>query len=217
VNDAVKGIFAGARQKLIGGLKIFDESASATFSTVKITNDGLIVRGEIGSGPRQAPVVQFYEVDEGRAFSALATWIPGGKIDRYIWSWVGHGGKKPAKLFATSHRSSIQTHRFMFPKPAGMDSLGSVSLRIEGTQTGADGLPVPIAADSPPQIRDGFGTIFESPAWWEPITTPIWLEETKPGAKLKDLIAGHVPLQSAAPRPRTHPQHTGLFSGLARG
>ena len=200
VNDAVNQVFAGARQKLIGGLKVFDESASATFTTVKITEDGLIVRGEIGSGPRQAPVVQFNEIDEGRAFSALGTWIPGGKIDRYIWSWVGHSGKGPAKLFSGSHKSSIETHRFIFPKPAGMDPLGSVSLRIEGTQTGADGLTVPIAADSPPQIRDGFGTIFESPAWWEPIMTPIWLEETKPDARLKDLIAGHVPLQSDRPR-----------------
>ena len=211
VNDAVNGIFAGARQKLIGGLKVFDESASATFTTVKITEDGLIVRGEIGSGPRQAPVVQFNEIGEGRAFSALATWIPGGKIDRYIWSWVGHAGKGPAKLFSVSHKSSIETHRFSFSKPAGIDPLGSVSLRIEGTQTGADGLTVPIAAESPPQLRDAFGTIVESPAWWEPIMTPVWLEETKPDAKLKDLIAGHVPLQSDRPRGRELTHNTLVY------
>ena len=211
VNDAVNRIFAGARQKLIGGLKVFDESASAAFTTVKITKDGLIVRGDIGSGPRQAPVVQFSEIDEGRAFSALATWIPGGKIDRYIWSWTGHGGKKPAKLFATSHRSSTETHRFIFPKPAGMDPLGSVSLRIEGTQTGADGVAVPIAAESAPQIRDAFGTIVESPAWWEQITTPLWLEDTKPGARLKDLIAGHVTLQSDEPRGRRLAHNTLVY------
>jgi AhpC/TSA family len=211
VNDAVNRVFAGARQKLIGGLKIFDESASATFTTVKITKDGLIVRGEIGSGARQAPVVQFNEIDEGRAFSALATWIPGGKIDRYIWSWVGHSGKGPAKLFSASHKSSTETHRFIFPKPAGMDPLGSVSLRIEGTQTGADGLTVPIAAESPPQVRDAFGSIVESPAWWQPIMTPIWLEETKPDAKLKDLIAGHVPLQSDRPRGRELTHNTLVY------
>jgi peroxiredoxin len=211
VNNAVNQVFAGARQKLIGGLKVFDESASATFTAVKITKDGLIVRGEIGSGPRQAPVVQFNEIDEGRAFSALTTWIPGGKIDRYIWSWVGHGGKKPAKLFDTSHRSSIQPHRFIFPKPAGIDPLGSVSLRIEGTQTGADGVAVPIAADSTPQLRDAFGTIVESPTWWEPIMTPVWLEETKPGTKLKDLIAGHVPLQSDRPRGRELTHNTLVY------
>jgi len=211
VNDAVNGVFASARQKLIGGLKIFDESASATLTAVKITKDGLIVRGEIGSGPRQAPVVQFNEIDEGRTFSALGTWIPGGKIDRYIWSWGGHSGKGPAKLFSVSHKSSIETHRFIFPKPAGMDPLGSVSLRIEGTQTGADGLTVPIAAESPPQIRDAFGTIVESPAWWQPIMTPIWLEETKPDAKLKDLIAGHVPLQSDRPRGRELTHNTLVY------
>jgi peroxiredoxin len=211
VNDAVNGVFAGARQKLLGGLKAFDESASATFTAVKITQDGLIVRGEIGSGPRQAPVVQFVEIDEGRAFSGLPTWIPGGKIDRYIWSWVGHSGKGPAKLFSASHKSSTETHRFIFPKPAGMDPLGSVSLRIEGTQTGADGLSVPIAAESPPQLRDAFGTIVESPAWWEPIMTPVWLEETKPDAKLKDLIAGHVPLQSDRPRGRELAHNTLIY------
>jgi peroxiredoxin len=211
VNDAVNGVFAGARQKLIGGLKVFDESASATFTAVKITKDGLIVRGEIGSEPRQAPVVQFNEIDEGRAFSALGTWIPGGKIDRYIWSWAGHSGKEPGKLFSASHRSSTETHRFIFPKPAGMDPLGSVSLRIEGTQTGADGLSVPIAAESPPQLRDAFGTIVESPAWWEPIMTPVWLEETKPDAKLKDLIAGHVPLQSDRPRGRELAHNTLIY------
>jgi peroxiredoxin len=211
VNDAVNRVFAGARQKLIGGLKVFDESASATFTTVKITKDGLIVRGEIGSGPRQAPVVQFNEIDEGRAFSALATWIPGGKIDRYIWSWAGHSGKGPVKLFSGSHQHSTETHRFIFPRPAGMDPLGSVSLRIEGTQTGADGLTVPIAADGPPQIRDAFGTIVESPAWWQPIMTPIWLEETKPDAKLKDLIAGHVTLQSDRPRGRELAHNTLVY------
>jgi peroxiredoxin len=65
---------------------------------------------------------------------------------------------------------------------------------------------VPIAAESPPQIRDAFGTIFESLAWWAPITAPIWLEETKPSAKLKDLIAGHIPLQRDQPggRELTH-------------
>ena len=211
VNVAVNRIFAGARQKLIGGLKVFDDKASATFTSVRITEDGLIVRGEIGSGPIQAPVVQFNEIDEGRAFSALATWIPGGKIDRYIWSWSGHGGKGPAKLFSTSHRSATERHRFIFPKPAGMDPLGSVSLRIEGTQTGADGVAVPITAESPPQLRDAFGTILESPAWWEAITTPLWLEETEPGARLKDLIAGHITLQSDQPRGRQLTHNTLVY------
>src|SRR5262249_48423754 len=211
INDTVNGVFAGARQKLIGGLKVFDASASASFTAVKITKDGLIVRGEIGSGSRQAAVVQFNEIDEGRAFSALGTWIPGGKIDRYIWSWVGHSRKGPAKLFSASHQSATEPHRFIFPKPAGMDALGSVSLRIEGMQTGADGVTVPIVAESPPQLRNAFGTIVESPAWWEPIMTPVWLEETKPGAKLKDLIAGHVPLQSDQPRGRELTHNTLVY------
>ena len=133
VNVAVNQVFAGARQKLIGGLKVFDKSASATFTTVKITKDGLIVRGEIGSGPRQAPVVQFNEIDEGRAFSALATWIPGGKIDRYIWSWVGHSGKETGKaLFRVAQKlPSRPTASSFQSRPEWTRSAASVSASRE--------------------------------------------------------------------------------------
>src|SRR5262249_54220118 len=153
VNDAVKQVFAGARQKLVGGLKVLDELAFAAFTAVKITHDWRIDRGEVGGRPRHATVLQFNRIDGAPGVSAAAAWIPGGKIDRYIWSWVGHSAKEQANLFSGSHKRSIETHRFIFPKPAGMDALGSVSLRIEGTQAGADGLSVPIAAESPPQLR----------------------------------------------------------------
>ena len=79
VNVAVNRVFAGARQKLIGGLKVFDELASATFTTVKITKDGLIVRGEIGSGPRQAPVVQFTRSTKAGLFRRWRHGSPGEK------------------------------------------------------------------------------------------------------------------------------------------
>jgi peroxiredoxin len=41
--------------------------------------------------------------------------------------------------------------------------------------------------------------------------TPVWLEETKPDAKLKDLIAGHVPLQSDRPRGRELTHNTLVY------
>jgi hypothetical protein len=214
VNAAVNGVFAGARQKLIGGLKVFDESAAATFTAVKITKDGLIVRGEIGSGPRRAPVVQFNEIDEGRTFSALGTWIPGGKVDRYIWSWVGHSGKGPAKLFSASHKST-EPHRFIFSKPAGMDPLGSVSLRIEGTQTGADGLTVPVAAESTPP------RCFRDHCRNARVVGADHDAGVARGNEARRQAEGphrgsRSPAKRPASRPRTHSQHAGLFSRLAR-
>jgi peroxiredoxin len=70
---------------------------------------------------------------------------------------------------------------------------------------------VPVVAESSPQLRGAFGTIVELPAWWGMITTPIWLEETKPDAKLKDLIAGHVPLQSDRPHGRELAHNTLVY------
>ena len=211
-------VFAGARQKLIGGLKVFDESASATFTTVKITKDGLIVRGEIGSGPRQAPVVQFNEIDEGRAFSALATWIPGGKIDRYIWSWVGHSGKGPAKLFSTSHRSFHRDPPLHLSK-AGRNGPARQRQSPHRGNANRSGWPDRAhrggePAPAPRCFRDHCR-----------IARVVGADHDAAlarGNQARRQAEGphrgsHPPAKRPAPRPRTRPQHTGLFSGLARG
>lgn len=198
VNEVVNQVFDGAKKKLVKGLRAFDESASATFTAVKVTADGLIVRGEIGSAPRPAPVVEIHETDDGRTYTALASWIPGGRVDRFIWSWV-ELSRNPTELLSDTRRSFTAEHRFTFPKPAGIAGLGSVSLRIEGTQTGSDGQVVSVTGESTPQLRDAFGPIMVVPSWWEPVIVPVWLPDAAPGAALKDRIAGHITLQSGTP------------------
>jgi hypothetical protein len=78
----------GARTRLIRALQSFDKTASATYATVETTTDGLILRGAISTSWRLPPVVTFDETDSGTAFSALNSWIPGGRIDSFTWSWV---------------------------------------------------------------------------------------------------------------------------------
>ena len=214
VNDVVKQMFHGARQKLVRGLKVLDASASAAFTAVKVTADGLIVRGEIGSAPRQAPVVQIGETDKGRAFSALGSWIPGGWIERFTWSWVEHSGK--ASKISVARKLATERHRFTLPRPAGVTGLGSISLRIEGTQVNPDGRVVEIAADSPRQLRNGFGPIMVAPSWWEPVIVPAWLPDAPAGAALKDCIVGHISLQRDTPQKPGLTHNSLVFFAAAR-
>ena len=218
VNNAVNQVFAGARQKLIGGLKVFDASASATFTTVKITKDGLIVRGEIGSGPRQAPVVQFNEIDEGRAFSALATWIPRGK-DRSLHLVLGRTfrkrtGKALFRVAPTFHRDPpLHLSKAGRNGPARQRQSphrGNANRSGWPDRAHRGGRPAPdprcfrdhcriarvVAADHDADLARG--------------------NQARRQAKGPHRGSRH-PAKRPAPRPRTRPQHTGLFSGLARG
>lgn len=199
VNDAVNQVFDGARKKLVNGLKSFDESASATFTAIEINSHGVVVRGEIGSAPRQAPVVQVGETNQGHAFTALASWIPGGRIDRFTWTWVDHSGHA-SKILPGARKSGLDEHRFIFPKPAGVTGLGSICLRIEGTQTKPDGQEVTVTGESTCHLQNAFGPIMEFPSWWEPVVVPAWLPDLDAGAILKDHIAGHITLQGDTPQ-----------------
>jgi peroxiredoxin len=196
VNDTVTDTFNDAKKQLVKGLKSFDDSASATFTDIEITPDGVIVRGEIGSAARRAPIVQIAETDNGTAFTALPSWIPGGRIDRLIWSWTEHPGHKLRIWSGITKTGNDERHRFILPKPAGVTDVSSVSLRIEGVQTGPDGNVVNVEGASSSHRRHFFGPIIDAPPWWEPVTLPVWLPNSKPGSILKDSIAGHITLQS---------------------
>lgn len=208
INDRVQDTFLGARDKFVQGLRNFDNSASAAFTVVEVTQDGVIVRGEVGSATPQAPVVRIAEIEEGTAFSALQSWIPGGRVDRMIWSWVERSRGK-MRIWTDGTRASTEAHRFIFPKPAGLKDLGSVCLRIEGTLTSPDGQVTNVSSATVCNVHDSFGPILEIPSWWEPLTVPLWLPDTKPDTILRDAIAGHLSVQGDMPR-KNGPAHNSL-------
>jgi len=201
VNDMVQDTFLDAKEKLVQGLKSFDDSASARFTAVEITPGGVIVRGEIGSTARHAPIVQIAETDQRQAFTALNSWIPGGRIERLKWSWVEYPSRIKSPIWSAVTRTFTDNkHRFILPKPAGVTELGSICLRIEGTQTTPDGSVVSVAGGERCHVRNSFGPIMEAPSWWEPVTVPIWLPDSSAGTILKDVIAGHITVQADTPQ-----------------
>jgi peroxiredoxin len=199
--DNINDAFTDAKDMLVEALRRFDPFAFATYSAIEITPHGVIVRGDMGSIRwwRRPPVIQVAETHQGAAFTAFQSWIPAGRIDRFIWSWVEQG---PADVAVGSGtvKTFTDEHRFILPKtPDPTKTISQVCLRIEGTQINTDGgHESSVAGGTSCQIREPEFTL-DIPSWWEPLTLPIWRPDGSDTASLKDAIAGHVSIQGIAP------------------
>lgn len=193
--DPVRTTFADARTKLTDALRTFDAASSATYTAVAITPDGIVVRGEPSGSARRAPVIAITERDGGQTFSAQTSWIPGGRIERLIWSWVEHPG---LTAWSGQAKSAVTEHGFLLPRPAGVTDAGNVCLRLEGTQIAAGG-QASIIAGGGTCLVPGMPGVLEIPSWWEPVTVPVWLPDIGASAAMRLGIAGHVSVQTGVP------------------
>jgi peroxiredoxin len=172
----------------------FDQSASAFFVTVAITPDGIIVRGDIDSAPRPVPVVDIRETSDETAFTAFESWIPAGRLERLIWSWVEYPGLGPTVLSGVS-KSLTDEHRFILPKPPGITDRSQICLRIEGHLISDGGTAISVAGGTICRAPEP-DTIMNVPSWWEPVMVPIWRPDVGPDTVVRDAIAGHVTVQA---------------------
>jgi peroxiredoxin len=191
--NPVGDLFDGAKNSLTNGLKKFDPSATASFTVADVTSDGAVVSGEISNaGSRRPPVVSVEQTDQGAAFTAFQSWIPAGRIDRFVWSWIENAGPE---LWSGVERSVTDEHRFILPKPRSIANINQICLRIEGTQIMPAGHEISVAAGATCQIREpDFG--IRVPSWWEPLTIPAWRPNSADAPTLRDAISGHMSVQT---------------------
>jgi peroxiredoxin len=204
---SIRGAVAEASDRLDRGLNAFDPSAIVSYTGLEITSDGIIIRGEIGSLARRAPVVHIAETHQASAFTAFESWIPAGRIDRFIWSWVEY---QHFSVWDGVERSFTDEHRFIFPKPAAATQLGQICLRIEGTQRFLGGQEVGAAAGTTchlPEPEFEIGV----PSWWQPVTLPIWRPDLPDTIPLRNAIAAHVSVQANVPRKEPLSQNTLVY------
>lgn len=124
-------------------LTLDDKAAVHLDHDAEFLRDGMVLRGTISLARRPAPVVKFDKTAAQDAFTALDSWIPGGRIDTFEWSWSWSGA-------GTSGNAS-RTDRFLLRRPSGkvgrwgtmldlavplpgLDGNGSVCLRISGVR-----------------------------------------------------------------------------------
>ena len=71
-----------------------------------------------------APVVEITEIERGKSYSAFNSWIPGGRIERMVWSWVERSPVLPwggeVKTFRWTRTGSCSP----FPRPSGHRAFG---------------------------------------------------------------------------------------------
>lgn len=139
---------ASRKAELIEQLRTLDDQADAHFDEAEFSPDGVVVRGRIILSPRRKPVGDFGIASELDAFTAFESWIPGGGITRFEWSWNPFNNSGPSG-------NTVQDDRFLLRRPPGkglgrfgaalgvttplpgLDSNGSVCLNIRGLQMDA--------------------------------------------------------------------------------
>jgi peroxiredoxin len=218
--NALNEQLSKARTRLNEALRSFDSSASASFRSgqseepgssssgaIAITPNGVILRGDITSASRLAPILQIAEARQGAAFTAFQSWIPGGRIDRLIWSWVEFPPKRPTP-WSGVEKSFTDEHRFIFPKPSGITTLSQICLRIDGGQILPDGHEASVSGGTTCHLPLPHLEI-DVPSWWEPITVPAWLPDLSEDVVVKDALAAHIGVQTDLRR-RTEPAQNSL-------
>lgn len=213
-----------ARSILNTGLMRFDPATSANYASIQITPDGIIVRGTIDTpaNARNPPVVSIRPTTSFESvlpsFTALESWIPGGRITNYSWSLfelvtieldppssiVG----VPSKLKITipwegkSQTFPDDPHGFIFEHPEKITALSSACLRIDGSQTSPDGY---VTNDVSGYGRTGACRPAKTqplnglPPGIEDLLGPIYLppDVWSPDAVLAESIYGHVSVSAA--------------------
>jgi peroxiredoxin len=87
VNSQIQPLPKQRKDNLVNFLKWPDSAADAGFAGVKLDADGVVVYGHVQLSPRRAPYVAYGLAPDGKGYTALDSWIPGGTIDKYTWSW----------------------------------------------------------------------------------------------------------------------------------
>lgn len=203
----------GAKTRLDRALRLFGPSASAscragfsedsaasTSGGIAITPDGVVIRGDVRTGTiPMAPIVEIAPIEPGKTYSALNSWIPGGRIDRMIWSWVE---QSPIVAWGGVVKEHADEHRFILSIPPFQHGhgpfgsvVGSVCLRLEGTRILPDGSTQSVVAGTTCMVPAP-EVMMDAPAWWEPVMLPIWQPGPTREGTAKDAIAGHITVQS---------------------
>lgn len=181
-----------------------EASDAGTSGGIAVTPDGVIVRGDIHTAAAPAaPHVEITEIEPGKTYSAFQSWIPGGRIERLVWSWV------EGSLIVISGgqvKSHTDEHRFLLsippPQPGTipghLSGVSRVCLRLEGSRILPDGSVQAVSGGDWCSLRQP-EVVMNVPSWWEPVTVPVWMPGAARGVIARDAIAAHVTVQSDTP------------------
>lgn len=198
-------VFQDALTGFNEALRRLDPFASATYTAVEITPDGILVRGAIDTKHRHPPEMEIGYTQDGNSFSALNCWIPGGRIANHTWYWVetetfkGSNGLAWTIPWWGKPKSASQPHRFTFPIPAAIKGQPGwskqVCLSVDGGQVTKDGGVVSVTGfeESGSCEVTSHEPVLVVPPWWEAVYGVFWLPRwPELHDTLEESIAGHI-------------------------
>ena len=187
--SAMAGLVSISNRKteLVNQLQTMDAASQVYFTDAAFSADGVVVRGDIGVSPRKAPEVSFAATAAKDRYSAFQSWIPGGGIDSYNWSWKWYNNQgKPG--------FESLTDRYLLRRPPakgqgkfgmqlginsplpGLDGMGQVCLVVTGTRAHhVTGQPEPVTVSRKCR-KFGFDLSLATP-------DRLFLREWKPGPR----------------------------------
>ena len=143
--------FTANKTQFIAQLKTIDAAADAYFTGARFDRDGIVVHGSVRVGHRHLPRIAFAQAT-GDHFDAIETWLPGGRVDSYEWTWRWFTNpieKAPGPAGSRSESDSFYLERPARPRSRfgptiggesplpGLDGWGEVCLSITGVQVDA--------------------------------------------------------------------------------
>lgn len=145
-----------------------DDAAALEWEKAVPSAAGMTLRGSIALSPRKAPRVEFTELGDGSGYTAFKSWVPGGRIESFYWTWWRSGDpispltNTPKSYFATfADRYVLQEEKLptlLAPPPSS-----------SGAQP-ATGVVTPLPAGSLPVSASGApGMAFDGQA-----AGPVW-------------------------------------------
>jgi peroxiredoxin len=208
-STTINAAFAGARGRLNGGLTTFDPYTSAKYTGLDVTPDGIIVRGRVDTGTRLNPIVDIVETADGLAYTAFRSWVPGGFIDEFRWTWVEKTHPIP---WFNKPKHIDDTHRFICVKPPGLKFADRICLHIEGTRVDHNGFVESVVGGDWCRVT-AHEPILTVPPWWMKVMVPIWVPDPPADFVLDELIAGHINMAGDARGDQVRPNTIVHFTG----
>ncbi len=102
-----------------------------TYTSFEIKSSGIVLHGSLGMVPEWQNAQVDFDLNSGTAgspeYSALNTWIPGGTIQEYIWSYSGNASPPDQNTFVSSNAPGLGYASSM------------ICLTVNGTQRSASG------------------------------------------------------------------------------
>jgi peroxiredoxin len=175
-------------------LHSFDGSAFATWTAREVQPQGVVLRGKVSTAWRPPVVVRFEKTAGGDSLSAFASWIPGGTVDRYVWSWQQQNGEVGLHLEssdASSHAEEVtpapdihidsplpavpRRIDFLLKIPEDTPYDAIVCLRVEGTRVDPVHGGLQAVWGEACQALRPFRKILVPDAWTATLALPAWM------------------------------------------